>query len=136
MSRKRPGERDYSEIRVSRHAIERFAERFVARALASEPCEDEIQDLAALEAELRGSLKRAKRLGRNPRNDAIAVLGLYRGEMLIAILQANVCATVLRWEQFEERMAEFGRNRLPKKPKRMLARLQEREGDDGGRLDL
>lgn len=137
MSRERPGERDYSEIRVSRHAIKRFAERFAA----ANPDDGAILDDAALAAELRGLLKRAKRLGRNPNNGAIAVLALHRGEILIAILQANVCATVLRWEQFKERMAEFGRNRLPKKPKRMVERLgfeggggKEGEDDEGSNV--
>ena len=57
-----PGQRDYSTVRLSRHALERFVERFAAEpALAAD--------------EFRGALARTRRLGRNPENGAIAVLG-------------------------------------------------------------
>ena len=56
-----PGQRDYSAVHLSRHAVERFVERFSA-----EP------DAAA--GELRRALARTRRLGRNPESGAIAVL--------------------------------------------------------------
>ena len=105
-----PGQRDYSTVQLSRHALERFVERFSA-----EP------DVAA--AELRRALARTRRLGRNPENGAIAVLAIHRGRVLVAILQEARCLTVLTWNQFVPRLAEFGRNKLPRKWGRALRRL-------------
>ncbi len=104
------GQRDYGGVRLTRHALERFVERFGA-------------DPEAAEADLRRALARTRRLGRNPSNEAVAVLGLHREVVVVAILQASTCLTVLTWPQFEPRMAEFGRPSLPKKPGRMLRRL-------------
>jgi hypothetical protein len=107
-----PGQRDYSSVRLSRHALERFVERF-----AAEP------DLAP--DEFRRVLARTRRLGRNPQNGAIAVLGIYRNQVLVAILQHATCLTVLTWNQFLPRLAEFGRGKLPRKWGRLLRRLVE-----------
>ena len=104
------GQRDHSQARLSRHALERFVERFGA-----DP------DLA--EEALRVALSRTRRLGRNPATEAVAVLGLHRGKVLVAILQGSTCLTVLTWPQFEPRMPEFGRAHLPRKRGRMLRRL-------------
>jgi hypothetical protein len=105
-----PGQHDYSTVHLSRHALDRFVERFSA-----EP------DTAA--AELRRALTRTRRLGRNPDNGAIAVLAIHRGRVLVAILQEARCLTVLTWNQFVPRLAEFGRNKLPRKWGRALRRL-------------
>jgi hypothetical protein len=105
-----PGQRDYSSVRLSRHALERFVERF-----AAEP------DMAP--DEFRRVLARTRRLGRNPQNGAIAVLGIYRNQVLVAILQQATCLTVLTWNQFLPRLAEFGRGKLPRKWGRLLRRL-------------
>ncbi len=105
-----PGQHDYSAVRLSRHALERFVERFSA-----EPEEADV--------ELRRALARTRRLGRNPENGAIAVLGVHRGRVLVAILQEANCLTVLTWNQFVPRLAEFGRNKLPRKWGRALRRL-------------
>ena len=107
------GQRDYSTSRLTRHALERFVERFGA---TSE------QEAASL---LREALRRTRRLGRNPRNEAVATLALHQGKVLVAILQGSACLTVLTWPQFEPRMAEFGRPSLPRKRGRMLRRLTE-----------
>jgi hypothetical protein len=104
------GQRDYSAVRLTRHALDRFVERFGAPAEQAE-------------AGLRAALARTRRLGRNPANDAVAVLGLHRGRVLVAILQDDACTTVLTWPLFEPRLAEFGRTRLPRKRGRMLRRL-------------
>ena len=104
------GQRDYGSVRLSRHAIERVVERF-----GVEPAE--------AEARLREALGRTRRLGRNPANGAIAALGLYRGRVLVAILQDGSCLTVLTWNQFEPRLADFGRARVPRKWGRALGRL-------------
>jgi hypothetical protein len=104
------GQRDYSGSRLSRHALERYVERF---GVPPEAAEDD----------LRATLARTRRLGRNPDNGAIAVLAVRRGRMLVAILQDRCCLTVLTWPQFEPRMAEFGRAHLPRKRGRMLGRL-------------
>ena len=114
----RPGQRDYGGVRLTRHALERFVERFGGESETAE-------------ADLRLALTRTRRLGRNPSNDAIAVLGLHRGAVVVAILHASTCLTVLTWSQFEPRMAEFGRPSLPRKPGRMLRRLAEPEGPEG-----
>jgi hypothetical protein len=107
-----PGQRDYSTVRLSRHALERFVERFAA--------EPEIAP-----DEFRRVLARTRRLGRNPENGAIAVLGIYRNQVLVAILQQATCLTVLTWNQFLPRLAEFGRAKLPRKWGRVLRRLVE-----------
>jgi hypothetical protein len=107
-----PGQRDYSSVRISRHALERFVERFGA-----EP--------GAAEGTLRDALGRTRRLGRNPENGAIAVLAVHAGRALVAILQDSACLTVLTWNQFEPRLGEFGRMRMPRKWGRLLGRLVE-----------
>ncbi len=104
------GQRDYSDVRLSRHALERFIERFGVAPEEAEPA-------------LRAALERTRRLGRNPDNGAVAVLTLYAGRLLVAILQNASCLTVLTWPLFEPRMAEFGRTRLPRKRGRMMKRL-------------
>ena len=104
------GQRDYSGVRLTRHALERFVERFGVAAEQAEPS-------------LREALRRTRRLGRNPENGAVATLALHQGRILVAILQEESCLTVLTWNQFEPRMAEFGRVRLPRKRGRMLKRL-------------
>ena len=52
---------------------------------------------------------------------------------MVAILQEDACSclTVLTWPQFEPRMPEFGRVRLPRKRGRMLRRLVDPEPDPG-----
>ncbi len=110
------GQRDYSTARLTRHALERFVERFGARFEEAEPA-------------LREALKRTRRLGRNPANEAVAVLALHKGRVLIAIFQETSCLTVLTWPQFEPRMTEFGRARLPRKRGRMLRRLTDPGAD-------
>ena len=122
----RPGQRDYSSIRLTRHAIERFVERFGA-------------DPATAEAQLRASLARARRLGRNSENGAIAVLALHENQPLVAILQGTSCLTVVTWNQFESRIQEFGRLRIPRKWGRLLRRLgatPPNPGDSQNPLDL
>jgi hypothetical protein len=110
-----PGQRDYSMIRLSRHAVERFAERFAA-------CPEQAR------GDLARALGRTHRLGRNPDNGAIAVLALYQEKVVIAILQEDCCLTVLTWNQFLPRLPEFGRPRPPRKWGRFLRRLTEPPG--------
>jgi hypothetical protein len=105
-----PGQRDYSEARLTRHALDRFVERFGVAPAESE-------------AALRATLARTRRLGRNPANDAVAALAIHQGRALVAILQGSTCLTVLTWPQFEPRMPEFGRAHLPRKRGRMFRRL-------------
>jgi hypothetical protein len=107
-----PGQRDYSTVRLSRHALERFVERFGAEPEAAPD-------------ELRRTLSRTRRLGRNPENGAIAVLAIHRARVLVAILQETTCLTVLTWNQFVPRLAEFGRSKLPRKWGRTLRRLTD-----------
>jgi hypothetical protein len=107
------GQRDYSAVRLTRHALEQFVERF-----GGEP------DQALLS--LRAALSRTRRLGRNPENGAVAVLAIHQGRALVAILQEeSACLTVLTWNQFAPRLAEFGRSRIPRKWGRFLRRLTE-----------
>jgi hypothetical protein len=105
-----PGQRDYSIARLTSHALGRFVERF---GVAPEEAE----------AALRLTLTRTRRLGFNPSNKAIAALAEHRGKVLVAILNGSTCLTVLTWPQFESRMTEFGRTRLPRKRGRMFRRL-------------
>jgi hypothetical protein len=97
---------------LSRHALDRFVERFGV-------------DPEGAEAALRIALARTRRLGRNPENGAVAALATHRGKVLVAIFQGSTCLTVLTWPQFEPRLAEFGRARLPRKRGRMLRRLAD-----------
>ena len=106
-----PGLRDYSAARLTRHALERFVERF-----GGDPTE-------APEA-LHEALKRTHRLGRNRDNGAVAVLGLLGERVVVAILQDAACLTVLTWNQFLPRLPEFGRSRIPRKWGRFLRRLK------------
>jgi hypothetical protein len=105
-----PGQRDYSTALLTKHALERFVERFGVKP-------EEADDA------LRFALGRTRRLGRNPANEAVAVLAIHRGKVLVAILNGLSCLTVLTWPQFEPRLPEFGRSRLPRKQGRMLRRL-------------
>lgn len=109
-----PGQRDYSAVRLTRHALERFVERF-----GEEPAE-------APES-LRKVLARTHRLGRNAENGAVAVLGLYHDRVIVAILQDTSCLTVLTWNQFLPRLTEFGRSRVPRKWGRFLRRLTDKD---------
>jgi hypothetical protein len=106
------GQRDLSSVRLTRHALERFVERFGGAP----------EDASTA---LRAALARTRRLGRNPENDAVAVLAVHRGRALVAILQQSACLTVLTWPQFVPRLAEFGRPRVPRKWGRLLRRLVE-----------
>ena len=59
-----------ARVRLSRHALDRFVERFAVRAGGGRP--DELRPLA---------LARTRRLCRNPENGAIAVLAIYQGPL-------------------------------------------------------
>lgn len=104
------GQRDYSRIELSHHALERFVERFGGSPQSAEES-------------LRRALARSRRLGRNRRNQAVAVLAVHESRMLVAILREKRCLTVMTWPQFAPRLIEFGRLRLPRKRGRMLRRL-------------
>ena len=97
-----PGQRDYGGVRLTRHALERFAERF-----GGSPDD--------APGALRAALGRTRRLGRNPDNGAVAVLAVHRGRALVAVLQGSSCLTVLTWNQFLPRLPEFGRPHVPRK---------------------
>jgi hypothetical protein len=112
-----PGQRDYSSIRLSRHALERFVERFGGAPDEAAPA-------------LRLALARTRRLGRNAENGAVAVLAIHDNRVLVAILQEATCLTVLTWNQFIPRLSEFGRARLPRKWGRVLRRLAEPIDDE------
>ena len=111
------GQRDFGGIRLTRHALERFVERFDVDAAEAEPL-------------LRVALSRTRKLGRNAENDAVAVLAVYRRRPIVAILQGDACLTVLTWPQFEPRLAEFGRPKIPRKWGRLLRRLIDPEADE------
>ena len=118
----RPGQRDYGSIRLTRHAVDRFVERFGV-------------DPAQAEDLLREALRRTHRLGRNAGNGAIAVLALHQERVLVAILQASSCLTVVTWDQFQPLLAEFGRPRIPRKWGRFLRRLREDAPSEPGDLE-
>ena len=78
----RAGQRDLGKARLTRHALERFVERF-----GGEPDE--------ADGSLRAALARTRRLGTNPDNEAVAVLAMHQGKVLVAIFQGTTCLTVL-----------------------------------------
>ena len=49
------------------------------------------------------------------------MLAIYRERALVAILQQASCLTVMTWNQFVPRLAEFGRTKLPRKVGAALA---------------
>jgi hypothetical protein len=104
------GQRNYSTVRLSRHALDRFAERFAAQP-------------AAAAAELRCTLSRTRRLGRSATSGAIAVLAVHRAKLLVAIVRESTCLTVMTWNQFAPLLADFGRAKLPRKWGRLVRRL-------------
>ncbi len=106
------GQRDLGDARLTRHALGRFVERFGVEPGEAEPA-------------LRAALGRTRRLGRNPTNGAVAVLAVFRGRPLVAVLRGDSCLTVLTWPQFEPRLAEFGRAHVPRKWGRFLRRLSD-----------
>ncbi len=120
---RQPGQRDYSQVRLTHHALERFLERFWQGGPGTRE---------EAETALRKCLARSHRLGRNPQNSAIAVLAAYEDRMLVAILQGDSCLTVLTWALFEPRMPEFGRSRLPRKRGRLMRRLQASDDSPPG----
>jgi hypothetical protein len=109
-----PGQRDYSTVRITRHALERFVERFGSEESVSESA-------------LRAALQRTRRLGTNPDSAAVAVLAVYQSRPLVAILQDDSCLTVLTWPQFLPRLSDFGRTHPPRKWGRLLRRLSDQE---------
>lgn len=111
------GQRDYSAVLLSRHALERFVERFGAAP-------DDAPEA------LRAALVRTRRLGKNRSNGAVAVLAVHRGRALVAVLQDRSCLTVLTWRQFLPRLPEFGRGHVPRKWGRLLRRLVEPEAEE------
>jgi hypothetical protein len=111
------GQRDYSAVRLTQHALERFIERFGGEEMSAEDA-------------LRAALARTHRIGRNPANGAVAVLAMHGGRVLVAILQDASCLTVLTWSQFLPNLPEFGRPKVPRKWGRYLRRLNpDDEGD-------
>lgn len=112
------GQRDHGGARLTRHALERLAERF---GVAPEQAE----------ATLRAILSRTRRLGTNAENGAVALLAVFRARPIVAILRDDACLTVLTWPQFEPRLPEFGRPRVPRKWGRTLRRLAG-GGERGG----
>jgi hypothetical protein len=110
------GMHDYSRIRLTHHALERFRERFWTGPPGSRE---------AIEAALRQALSRTRRLGRNAANGAIATVALLGDRMMVAILQDDACVTVLTWPQFEPNLVDFGRPKLPRKRGRWMRRLRE-----------
>jgi hypothetical protein len=42
---------------------------------------------------------------------------------LVAIIQGSTCLTILTWNQFVPRLADFGRRTLPRKWGRLLRRI-------------
>ena len=116
------GQRDLSSVHLTRHALERFVERF-----GGDPHDAAVS--------LRAALGRTRRLGRNARNGAIAFLALHEGRVLVAIVQGTTCLTVLTWPQFEPHLSEFGRPRLPRKWGRTLRRLVDPPDEADGSTD-
>lgn len=115
------GRRDHSAARLTRHALRRFVERF--RDGQGDPDDPETQRA------LRNALANVRRIGRNPRGGAVAILAIADPQApdprpMVAILADDAVATVLTWPQFLPRFPDFGRPNPPQKPGRSLRRLR------------
>ncbi|ADV64286.1 hypothetical protein Isop_3730 [Isosphaera pallida ATCC 43644] len=110
-----PGLHDLSRARLTRHALERYVERF-----APTLCLDRA------ERELRQALSRTRRLGRKPGSPQTAAhLAIAHQRIMVVILQDDAITTVLTWPQFQPKLIDFGRARLPRKQGRMIQRLKD-----------
>ena len=99
---------------VSRHAAERFKERF----LANQP---------NLAPDLLPDLHGCRKLGRN-QNGTTAYITVYGEDPLVLIEQDHVILTMMTQEQFQTVMHDFGRKRWPRKPNRWLERIRKGTG--------
>lgn len=110
----RHGIYNLSRCQISRHAKQRFIERF--------PVNSESEPLDQALAEMLGS---CRKLG--VKQDGSSAYIAVCGEKPVVLIEQNqVILTFMTQDQFESVMVDFGRNRWPRKPGRWLKRIMSR----------
>jgi len=110
----RHGIYNLSEFQVSRHARQRFQERFQVDS------ESQISD-----PPWANMLRSCRKLGVKQDGSA-SYITIYGDVPVVLIEQDQVILTCMTQDQFETVMADFGRNRWPRKPGRWLKRIKSR----------
>jgi hypothetical protein len=109
------------EFQISRHARQRFHERFQV--------DSESQTSNPPWADM---LRSCRKLGVKQDGSA-SYITIYGDVPVVLIEQDQVILTCMTQDQFETVMADFGRNRWPRKPGRWLKRIKSsshEQGDD------
>jgi hypothetical protein len=117
----RHGIYNLSEFQISRHARQRFHERFQV--------DSESQTSNPPWADM---LRSCRKLGVKQDGSA-SYITIYGDVPVVLIEQDQVILTCMTQDQFETVMADFGRNRWPRKPGRWLKRIKSsshEQGDD------
>lgn len=117
----RHGIYNLSEFQISRHARQRFHERFQV--------DSESQTSNPPWADM---LRTCRKLGVKQDGSA-SYITIYGDVPVVLIEQDQVILTCMTQDQFETVMADFGRNRWPRKPGRWLKRIKSsshEQGDD------
>lgn len=110
----RHGIYNLSEFQVSRHARQRFQERFQVDS-ESQTSDPPWADM----------LRSCRKLGVKQDGSA-SYITIYGDVPVVLIEQDQVILTCMTQDQFETVMADFGRNRWPRKPGRWLKRIKSR----------
>jgi hypothetical protein len=117
----RHGIYNLSEFQISRHARQRFHERFQVDS-ESQTSNPPWTDM----------LRSCRKLGVKQDGSA-SYITIYGDVPVVLIEQDQVILTCMTQDQFETVMADFGRNRWPRKPGRWLKRIKSsshEQGDD------
>jgi hypothetical protein len=117
----RHGIYNLSEFQISRHARQRFHDRFQV--------DSESQTSNPPWADM---LRSCRKLGVKQDGSA-SYITIYGDVPVVLIEQDQVILTCMTQDQFETVMADFGRNRWPRKPGRWLKRIKSsshEQGDD------
>jgi hypothetical protein len=117
----RHGIYNLSEFQISRHARQRFHERFQV--------DSESQTSNPPWADM---LRSCRKLGVKQDGSA-SYITIYGDVPVVLIEQDQVILSCMTQDQFETVMADFGRNRWPRKPGRWLKRIKSsshEQGDD------
>lgn len=103
-----------SGCQVSRHASQRFHERFQGNS-----------ETFDLDQTLSDVLRSCRKLGVK-QDGTSAYIAVHGDDPVVIVEHDQVILTFMTQNQFETVMADFGRNRWPRKPGRWLSRIKQR----------